>query len=114
MPRNDLHVGGKLTEHCLDVFRQTFDIPTTHPFVQMVVKNYVRTVGQQPRTVGTILPLAYSGDDTCHLWRAGIPCVLYGPTGVYAGTDEPDNYVLISEMERCARVLAATALDMCG
>lgn len=91
-----------------------FDIPTDHPFVQRVVGNYTKVVGSAPRKVGTVLPLSYSGDDTCHLWKAGIPCVLYGPGGIYAGEDEPDNYVNISEMVQCAKVLAHTALDVCG
>ncbi|MFQ5933790.1 MAG: M20 family metallopeptidase [Dehalococcoidia bacterium] len=91
-----------------------FDIPTDHPFVQTVVKHYAQVVGSPPRNVGAVIPLSYSGDDTCHLWKRGIPCVLYGPGGVYAGEEEPDNYVLISEMVRSAKVLAHTALEFCA
>ena len=93
---------------------EPFDIPTDHPFVQRVVSNYSQVVGSAPKKVGTVVPLAYSGDDTCHLWKAGIPCLLYGPGGIYAGEEEPDNYVNISEMVQCAEVLAHTALDVCG
>ena len=59
-------------------------------------------------------PASYAGDDTCHLWRAGIPCLLYGPRGSDGAAEEPDNYVPISEMLRVTRVLVRTALDVCG
>ncbi len=78
-----------------------------------MIRNYKEVTGQEPTTVGTILPLSYGGDDTCHLWRAGIPCVLYGPEGVEQTREESDNYISIGEMELATKVLALTALDVC-
>ena len=90
------------------------DVPQDEYIVQAVVRHHQRVAGSPPRTIGAVLPLSYSGDDTCHLWKAGIPCVLYGPGGGNDSEEEPDMYVYISEMEQCARVLALTALDVCN
>jgi acetylornithine deacetylase len=64
--------------------------------------------------VGTVLPGSYTGNDTCHLWRAGVPCVLYGPGGGSESATVPDEYMRMSDMERVAKVLALTALDVCN
>ena len=60
-----------------------------------------------------MLPHSYSADDTCHLWKAGIPCLLYGPATIRGNADEDDACVLVSEMVKVTRVLAVTALDVC-
>ena len=57
--------------------------------------------------------VSYSADDTCHLWKAGIPCLLYGPGVIRGSEDEDDACVLVSEMVKVTRVLAVTALDVC-
>ena len=92
---------------------EPLDVPKDEQIVQSVVRNHHHIAGVAPKTVGAVLPLSYSGDDTCFLWKAGIPCVLYGPAGGWDRADEPDNYVSISQMEQCAKVLALTALDVC-
>ena len=89
------------------------DIPVDAPIVQAVARGYRAVTGRELGAIGTVLPHSYSADDTCHLWKAGIPCLLYGP-GVIRGTDEEDDAcVLVSEMVTVARVLAVTALDVC-
>jgi acetylornithine deacetylase len=89
------------------------DIPVDAPIVQAVARGYRAVTGREPGAIGTVLPHSYSADDTCHLWKAGIPCLLYGP-GVIRGTDEEDDAcVLVSEMVTVTRVLAVTALDVC-
>jgi acetylornithine deacetylase len=90
-----------------------FDIPVDAPIVQAVARSYRAVTGQAPKAIGTVLPHSYSADDTCHLWKAGIPCLLYGPATIRGNADEDDACVLVSEMERVARVLAVTALDVC-
>jgi acetylornithine deacetylase/succinyl-diaminopimelate desuccinylase-like protein len=50
--------------------------------------------------VGTVLP--------------GVPCVLYGPGGGSESATVPDEYMRMSDMERVAKVLALTALDVCN
>ena len=91
-----------------------FDIPVDTPIVQAVARAYRSVTGHEPKAIGTVLPHSYSADDTCHLWKAGIPCLLYGPATIRGNADEDDACVLVSEMEKVTRVLAVTALDVCG
>ncbi len=91
------------------------DIPKDEYIVQSVVNSFRELEGRDPKTIGTLVPRSYAGNDTCHLWKAGIPCVLHGPGGGRGGPgEEPDTYVSISEMEHCAKVMALTALDVCN
>jgi acetylornithine deacetylase len=55
------------------------------------------------------LPQSYAGNDTTHLWAAGIPCCIYGPGGGY--TDYHDVHVELDDLFLCTRVLALTALE---
>ena len=89
------------------------DVPIDAPIVQAVARSYRAVTGQEPRAIGTVLPHSYSADDTCHLWKAGIPCLLYGPGVIRGSADEDDACVLVSEMVKVTRVLAVTALDVC-
>jgi acetylornithine deacetylase len=90
-----------------------FDIPIDAPIVQAVARSYRTVTGQEPKAIGTVLPHSYSADDTCHLWKAGIPCLLYGPGVIRGSAEEDDACVLVSEMDKVTRVLAVTALDVC-
>jgi len=78
------------------------------------LRQYRTVTGKEPDGVGAVLPGSYTGDDTCHLWRAGVPCLLYGPGGGSQSTTIPDEYTRISDMEQVAKVLALTALDVCN
>ena len=64
------------------VVMEPFDLPKDEYILDCVLRQY-RTVtgGREPDGVGTVLPGSYTGDDTCHLWAAGVPCLLYGPGG---------------------------------
>jgi acetylornithine deacetylase len=85
------------------------DVPVTQPVVQMV-KRHLRTLsGQDPEYLGVRLPQSYAGNDTTHLWQAGIPCCLYGPGGGY--TDYHDVHTILDELFLVTRVLALTALE---
>lgn len=89
------------------------DVPVDEEVVQTVARNYELVVGKAPNMVGAVLPGAYSACDSSWLWNAGIPCLNYGPSTGSAKSGQPNAYVVISEMEEVARVLAGTALDMC-
>ena len=89
------------------------DVPVDAPIVQTVARSYRAVTGREPRAIGTVLPHSYSADDTCHLWKAGIPCLLYGPGDIRGGETEDDACVLVGEMVKVTRVLAMTALDVC-
>lgn len=99
----------------LAVTMEPTDIPHDAEIVQTVLRAYREVVGRDPRRVGASLPMSYAGNDTAHLWRAGIPCVLFGPAGGWdERPDEPDQFVHVSEMATCARVLALSALEVCS
>ncbi|MEE8443570.1 MAG: M20/M25/M40 family metallo-hydrolase, partial [Dehalococcoidia bacterium] len=89
------------------------DVPADEYIVQVVARNHERVMGRPPNHIGATLPSSYSADDTCHLWNAGIPCLIYGP-GVGQDEDSADAYSKVSEMVDCARVYALTALEVCG
>ena len=90
------------------------DVPKDEYIVQAVARNHEIVTGEPPKVIGALLPNSYSSNDTCHLWNAGIPCLIYGPGVVRGGEDEDDSCVIISEMVQCARVLAVTALEVCN
>ncbi|MEE8465945.1 MAG: M20/M25/M40 family metallo-hydrolase [Dehalococcoidia bacterium] len=89
------------------------DVPRDAEIVQAVARSHQDVTGQPPKAIGTVLPFSYTANDTCHLWNAGIPCLLYGPAVVRGSGDEDDSCVIISEMVQCTKVLALTALDVC-
>jgi acetylornithine deacetylase len=90
------------------------DVPQEAPVVQAVARHHATVTGQPPAVVGALLPLSYSAGDASWLWKAGIPCVYYGPATGFQETGPGGSYVLISEMVAGAKVLALTALDVCG
>ena len=90
------------------------DVPRDAEIVQAVARSHREVTGVPPKAIGAVLPFSYTANDTCHLWNAGIPCLLYGPAVVRGGDGEDDSCVIISEMVQCTKVLALTALDVCG
>jgi acetylornithine deacetylase len=90
------------------------DVPVDADIVQTVARHYQTVTGQPPQAIGAVLPYSYTANDTCHLWRAGIPCLLYGPGVIRGSVDEDDSCVLISDMVKVTKVLALTALDVCN
>jgi acetylornithine deacetylase len=87
-------------------------VPRDHPLVQALRANVVAVRGVEP-TIGAVAPYSYAGNDTSHLYRAGIPCCLYGPAG---GFDEgrADRWTSVEQIVTCARVFAATIADICA
>ena len=89
------------------------DVPQDAEIVQAVARSHEDVTGQTPQAIGAVLPYSYTANDTCHLWNAGIPCLLYGPSVIRGSGDEDDSCVIISEMVQCTKVIALTALDVC-
>jgi hypothetical protein len=79
-----------------------------------VARSYQAVIGQPPKAIGAVLPHSSTANDTRHLWKAGTPCLLYGPGGIRGSTDEDDSGVLISDMVKLTQVLALTAVDVCN
>lgn len=50
--------------------------------------------------------------DAASLWEAGIPTVLFGPSGM--GAHATEEWVDLSSVETCAEIYLATAIDFCG
>jgi len=90
------------------------ELPVDDPFVALVSQVYEDRHGEPPREVGAVLPHSYCGADSAHLWRAGIPAVLLGPTGPAPTPDEPDDCVFIEQMSSVSHVLAETAVRFCN
>ena len=96
------------------VVMEPFDLPKDEYILETVLRQFRTVTGKEPDEVGTVLPGSYTGDDTCHLWRAGVPCLLYGPGGGSESDSVPDEFTRISDMEQVAKILALTALDVCN
>ena len=87
-------------------------VPATEPIVQILKANVTAIVGEEP-TVGAHSPQSYAGNDTSHLWGAGIPCCLYGPAGGY-DEGRSDRWTSIDQIVACTRVFGATIADVCA
>jgi acetylornithine deacetylase len=96
------------------VIMEPFELPKDAAILETVLRQYRHVTGREPAAVSVVLPGSYTGNDTCHLWRAGVPCLLYGPGGGSESASVPDEYTRISDMEQVARVLALTALEVCN
>jgi acetylornithine deacetylase len=99
-----------------DIFRvrmEPLDIPHDSEIVETLKRSYVQVTGHEPALVGTKLPAAYA-TDASHLANAGIPAIIYGPEGSDGTSEEADNYISISAMVKVTKVLALTALSVCG
>lgn len=87
-------------------------MPAEHPLVQ-TLRAQVRAIRGVEPTVGAVVPYSYAGNDTSHLYAAGIPCCLYGPAG---GFDEgaSDRWTSVEQMVTCARVYGAMIAETCA
>ena len=95
---------------------EPFDLPEGQEIVEIVKRSHETVTGTPPKATGAIYPFSYSAGDVTWLWKAGIPCLEYGPAGGFnSAVEGEDNFwTSISEMETCAKVLAVTALEVCG
>jgi acetylornithine deacetylase len=90
------------------------EVPTSEYIVQAVARHYREVTGLEPAGIGSVVPWSYAAGDTSHLWRAGIPCLFYGPNSPPRVRGDSDDGVSISQMLTVSRVLTLTALDVCG
>ncbi len=88
------------------------EMPADQAIVQTLVTSYRQVTAREPQSIG--LPAselnARYGDDDAHLWEAGIPAPIYGPSGGSYG----DDFTYIDEMLLCSQVLALTAVGSCA
>lgn len=90
------------------------DVSPDAAIVRSLASSYTQVCGKPPAQIGAILPASYSACDTAWLCKAGVSAVNYGPTAAFAAAGPEGAYVVISEMETVAKVLALTALDVCA
>ena len=93
---------------------EPLDVPQDAEIVQAVARSHQDVTGEPPKAIGAVRPSSYPANEPGHLWNAGTPCLLYGPAVIRGGGGEDDSCVIISEMVQCTKVLALTALDVCG
>jgi acetylornithine deacetylase len=87
-------------------------VPRDHPLVLTLAANVTAIRGVEP-TIGAVAPYSYAGNDTSHLYRAGIPCCLYGPAGGY-DEGRADRWTSVEQIVTCTRVFGATIADLCA
>lgn len=90
------------------------EVPVDEEIVALVSEVHESVHGAPLEETGAVLPHAYCGADTAHLWQAGVPCVLYGPTGPARTRTDADDCAYLPEMARVAHVLAETAARFCS
>ncbi len=82
----------------IDFTRPGYEIPVNAPIVQMLGAAYKQIVGATPNYTGM-----HAWLDSAILGRAGIPTVIYGPSG--EGAHAAVEYVDLDSVHRCAAVI---------
>jgi acetylornithine deacetylase len=87
--------------------REPFEIGETEPIVEVVRRQATAVLGAEPALVG--VPF---WADSALLAGAGIPTVLFGPRG--EGAHAAVEWVELDDLERCAEIYVAVAVELCG
>ena len=87
--------------------RVPFEVATDAPIVDALRRHAVTVLGREPATIGHAAWM-----DAAVLSAAGIPTVVFGPSG--AGAHAVEEWVDVSSVERCAEVLEAVAREWCA
>ncbi len=95
-------------------FMNPMDVPRDNVIVQNLERAYRRVSGRAPDKIGAILTQSYAGNDSCHIWEAGIPVCLMGAENGRDQKGEPDSYVIVPSMVQLAKTYAMAALDWCN
>jgi acetylornithine deacetylase len=96
-------------EFALETFRIPFDAPTDSPIVKATAKAHEAVFGEPP-TWSEVLRFAAS--DAAWMGEAGIPGLLYGPTGKYLS--RPDERCEVADLLRATQVFACIIAEICG
>jgi acetylornithine deacetylase len=83
--------------------------PLESPIVQLVAEGHREVVGRRPKFIG----IPCGTDLRLFTRHAGIPTVMYGPGSVMQA-HSADEFVPLSELVTCTRVLARTIRAWCG
>ena len=91
----------------MGLVRDSFEIAFDEPIVQTVLRQATRILGYEIPEGGM-----FGWMDAALLSAAGIPTVIFGPGG--EGAHAIVEWSDITQVERCAEILAATAEDFCS
>ena len=91
----------------LVVGREPVKLDSGGPLVQALEAEITRHRGAPPRHLGDI-----GWADSGLLVEAGIPCVIFGPTG--AGCHTAEEYVEVDSLVACAEIIENAARSFCG
>jgi acetylornithine deacetylase len=89
----------------------TFEVDPDEAIVEVMKQIHEDITGHKP-LVGDVAPYKFYGTDAAHLQKAGIKGVIYGCGGKY--NTMPDERVELKDLKTCARVYAASLLEMCN
>ena len=79
-----------------------------------MARNYLKVTGEEPGAVGRTEQASVWSNDDAHLWKAGIPTVLFGPSAYGPHGFGTEQAVRISDVVKVARVIAASAVEICA
>jgi acetylornithine deacetylase len=91
----------------LDLWRPPYEIDPRHDLTGTVAEAAARVLGVPPATTG----VAYWAD-TALLGKAGIPTVMFGPSGT--GAHATEEWVDLESVETCANVLELAIRSYCA
>jgi acetylornithine deacetylase len=86
--------------------RMPMETPEDSPIVGAVAASAARVLGRTPEFAG--VPF---WTDAATLWAAGIPSILFGPSG--AGAHAIEEWVDLKSVKDCAEIYLETATDFC-
>ncbi len=87
--------------------RNAFEVDEAEPVVQMTRRHAAAILGAEPQLVG--VPF---WADSALLADAGIPTVLFGPSG--EGAHAEVEWVDVADLERCVEIYLAVAKELCA
>ncbi|HEY7258291.1 MAG TPA: M20/M25/M40 family metallo-hydrolase [Gaiellales bacterium] len=87
--------------------RAPFEVAPDAPIVGAVHRHAIDVLGREPATIGHAAWM-----DAAVLSAAGIPTVVFGPSG--AGAHAVEEWVDLDSVDRCAQVLEAVAREWCA
>ena len=87
--------------------RNPFEVDEAEPVVQIVRRHATAALGAEPDLVG--VPF---WADSALLADAGIPTVLFGPSG--EGAHAEVEWVEVADLERCVEIYLAVASELCA
>ncbi len=95
-------------EFATDMFPHVYDDPPDSDVVKSVVANHELVTGATPPESEL---LKYAASDASWMSRAGIPGIVYGPTGKYLS--RPDERGSIEDLVTATKVYAGVIADLC-